>query len=192
MKRTTESSSSANEERDRQRRNGIAARNALPMEEVRRRSLLIAEQIAASPLWQEAHTILSYRAMGHEVDLSPLEVYARKAGKRLCYPLCTAPGQMIALLPYGADSWQKGSFGITEPLRDKSAEIQPEELELILCPCTAYDRENRRMGMGGGYYDRYLPRCIRAHVAAVAFTEQECGALAAEPWDVPMERVFFL
>lgn len=175
--------------RDEQRKAGIAARNSLSMEEVRSRSQRIAEAIAASELWRNAATILSYRAVGHEVDLSALESYARRDGKRICYPLCTAPGQMIALLPLGEDSWHKGSFGITEPLREKSVEIAPEELDLVLCPCTAYDSENHRMGMGGGYYDRYLPRCSRARIAAVAFSVQECEQLDTEPWDVGMEVI---
>ena len=176
-------------ERNEQRKKGIAARNALSMDEVRRRSLRIVEAIVASPLWREAETVLSYRALGHEVDLSALEDHARSEGKRLCYPLCTEPGQMIALLPLGEDSWHKGSFGITEPLREKSVEIAPEELDLVLCPCTAYDSENHRMGMGGGYYDRYLPRCSRARIAAVAFSVQECEQLDTEPWDVGMEVI---
>ena len=178
-------------QRDEQRRKGIAARNALSSEEVKKRSLLIVEAIVASPLWQEAKTVLSYRAVGHEVDLSALEDYARRDGKRLCYPLCTAPGQMIALLPRSEESWQKGSFGITEPVRELSEEISPEEIDLILCPCTAFDRENHRMGMGGGYYDRYLPHCKNARIAAVAFSVQECETLVTESWDVDMEKVFF-
>ena len=177
-------------DRNEQRKKGIAARNALSMEEVRKRSLAIAEAIVASPLWREAGTILSYRAVGHEVDLSALEDYARRDGKRLCFPLCPAPGQMIALLPRSEESWQKGSFGITEPIRALSEEIAPEELELVLCPCTAYDREGRRMGMGGGYYDRYLPRCRNARIAAAAFSVQECDRLDTESWDVQMEKVF--
>ena len=175
--------------REQQRKAGIDGRNALCMEEVERRSLSIVEQIAASPCWEKAHMILSYRARGHEVDLSALEAYARREGKQLCYPLCIAPGQMIALLPQGENSWQKGSYGITEPIRELSEEIPPEELDLVLCPCTAFDRENHRMGMGGGYYDRYLPRCCHAHIVAVAFRVQECDALEVEAWDVGMEEI---
>ncbi len=176
--------------RDEQRKYGIAARNALSMDEVRERSRKIAEAIAASDFWRDAATVLSYRAVGHEVDLSALEDCARRDGKRICYPLCTAPGQMIALLPHGGKSWHRGSFGITEPIRSLSDEISPEGIDLVLCPCSAYDSENHRMGMGGGYYDRYLPRCTNAHIAAVAFTVQHCEALDTEPWDVPMERVY--
>ena len=175
--------------REAQRKAGIAARNSLSMEEVKSRSLAIVEVVAASEYWKNAKTILSYRAVGHEVDLAALEEYAKRDGKHLCYPLCTAPGQMIALLPRDENSWHTGSFGIREPIRERSEEIAPEDIDLVLCPCTAYDRENHRMGMGGGYYDRYLPRCTHAHILAVAFREQECAMLDAEAWDVGMERI---
>lgn len=176
--------------RDEQRKAGIAARNRLTREEITCLSHAIVEDIISSHFWREAKIILSYRAVGCEVDLSELDAYALKEGKKICYPLCTAPGEMIALLPDSPESWRKGSYGIPEPIRENSEEVTPGNLDLVLCPCTAYDKANHRMGMGGGYYDRYLPRCVRARVTAVAFRVQECESLAAEIWDVDMEHVF--
>ena len=44
--------------------------------------------------------------------------------------------------------------------------------------------------MGAGYYDRYLPRCARARVAAVAFKAQKAPYIPARPWDHPMDLMF--
>ncbi len=44
--------------------------------------------------------------------------------------------------------------------------------------------------MGGGYYDRFLPRCERAVIAAVAYELQRVDELETEPWDVAMDLVF--
>jgi len=46
------------------------------------------------------------------------------------------------------------------------------------------------MGMGGGYYDRYLPRCVNAVITAVAFEAQKSDKIAMEPWDEPVQGVF--
>ena len=46
------------------------------------------------------------------------------------------------------------------------------------------------MGMGGGFYDRFLPQCVHAAVFAVAFEVQKAKVLPAEAWDVPMDIVF--
>ena len=62
---------------------------------------------------------------------------------------------MAALAPKGEDAWREGSYGIMEPVMEKSQMVQPEDIDLILCPCTAFDEDCNRMGMGGGYYDRY-------------------------------------
>ena len=46
------------------------------------------------------------------------------------------------------------------------------------------------MGMGAGFYDRYLAKCVNAHIAAVAFEVQKADCIPMEPWDKPMEMVF--
>lgn len=77
-----------------------------------------------------------------------------------------------------------------EPVREKSVEIPPEEIELVICLCTVFDENCGRMGMGAGFYDRYLAKCVNAHIAAVAFEVQKADSIPMEPWDKPMEMVF--
>ena len=170
------------ERRSGQRRAGIEGRDALTADERRQRSGHIVERILASDWWRESRTVLSYRAVRGEVDLSGLETAAREQGKRLCYPLCLSPGEMIALWP-GGDAWKKGKFGIWEPVRERSVEVRPEELDLLLCPCTAFDDGGGRMGMGGGYYDRYLPRCTRAVKIGIALEVQRVPRAAVDEHD---------
>lgn len=169
------------------RRRGIRARDALSPEVRAELSKRTAERIAASGEFQNARTVMVYRAVRGELDLSGLVHLA--PDKRYVYPLCLDAGEMIALLP-GEGAWQKGSYGIEEPVRALSEEVPPEEIDMVICPCTAFDGAGRRMGMGAGYYDRYLPRCRRAVIAAVAFDEQRTANVPAQDWDVPMQLVF--
>ena len=64
-----------------------------------------------------------------------------------------------------------------------------EELDLVVCPCTAFDEACQRMGMGVGFYDRYLKGCVNAAVIAVAFECQKNAQLPAAPWDRPMDLI---
>ena len=47
-----------------------------------------------------------------------------------------------------------------------------------------------RMGMGAGYYDRFLPKCTRADIVGVAFEAQKAEVLPADPWDRPMDIIY--
>lgn len=164
------------------RREKIGARDALPPEEREERSRRIVERILAWPEFQAAKTVMLYRAVRGEVRLDGLERAAQ--GKRLVYPQCVEK-ELRAVLPSGA--WKPGPFGIPEP---EGESVPPEEIDLVLCPCTAFDEGGGRLGMGGGYYDRFLPKCINAHVAAVAFEVQKVPRVPVEGWDRPVETVF--
>ena len=147
-------------------------------------------RIVHNPTYQNAQILMSYCAMGGEVDLQSLHQLAHQQGKRVAFPYCISGTEMIALEPLGPESWEKGCYGIWAPVPSRSRIIQPDQLELVLCPCTAFDGRGHRLGMGGGYYDRFLPRCERAVIAAVAYELQRVDELETEPWDVAMDLVF--
>ena len=66
------------------------------------------------------------------------------------------PGRQMEVRRYDpAIPMVKAAFGILEP--DTECELIPkEEIDFVLTPAVAYDREGYRMGFGGGYYDRWL------------------------------------
>ena len=82
-----------------------------------------------------------------------------------------------------ADGWEMGAYGIRTPVLERAALIRPEALDLVLVPCTAFDAVCRRVGMGKGYYDRYLPRCRNAVALGVAFEAQRVPEAAADEQD---------
>lgn len=165
------------------RREKILARQALTEEERLLSSHRIVERLEALPEYKKAETVLAYRAVKGEADLSGL------SNKRLAYPLCISNTEMIALVPVDIEAWHKGYCGIPEPIRERSFEIAPEEIDLVLCPCTVFDENCRRMGMGMGFYDRFLPKCKNAAIIAVAFEVQKAGRIPAQSWDAAMDAV---
>ena len=174
------------------RKEKIAARESLSAAERKELSERISRRILDSEAYSRAETILIYKGVRGEVRLDVLEATAAAAGKRLAYPLCTEPGEMIALAanPQDEDAWTKGAYGILEPVRARAEEVDPAEIDLVICPCTVFDEACGRMGMGAGYYDRYLPKCAGAVIAAAAFEAQKAARVPMEPWDRAMDLVF--
>lgn len=166
-----------------QRKLVLAARRALNPEERRAYSAAICESLLALSELREAGTILSYRALADEADLSALETDLKA---RFAYPLCLGGGIMEARVPTGA--LKAGPFGILEPDPARSVLVAPEEIEIALVPCVGFDAALRRLGHGAGYYDRYLPRCTRALCIGIAFEAQRLENVITETHDRCMDR----
>jgi len=169
---------------------GIKGRESLSNKDRKEFSRIISDAVLQSEEYKRAKVIMLYKAVKGEVNLEHLEKRAAEDGKKLAFPLCISRNEMIALSPHSDESWVRGSYGIMEPAADKSDIVEPDKIDLVLCPCTAFDEECGRMGMGGGYYDRYLPLCRSACVAAVAFDIQKAEKIPVEKWDVMMEKIF--
>ncbi len=173
-----------------ERKAGIAARDALTEAEVRAFSQSICQYLFNTAEYGTSQVILSYRAVGHEADLTMLGEAALCDGKTVAYPVCLPNRAMAAAVPQAPDAWVRSAFGIWEPDLARADVISPEQIDLVLTPCAAFDGKNRRIGMGGGYYDRYLPRCTKATAIGVAFSAQRVEDAAFDArFDVPLYSV---
>lgn len=171
-----------------QRRAGIAARKALPDTVRAKANAALCRRVLALPCFQRAETLLAYAAFGGEADLSALMAEAERQGKRVAFPVCGPDCTLTAVVP-GPKGWETGAYGIRTPVLEGAVQLAPEELDLVLVPCTAFDEACRRVGMGKGYYDRYLLRCENAVKLGVAWEVQRVKAAAVEPHDLRLDGV---
>lgn len=174
------------EQKAAQRKAGIAARRALSDTERTRSNAALCARIMALDCFKKAENILLYAAFGGEADLSALAVEAARQGKTLAYPVCGEGFSLTAAVPE-PDGWEVGTYGIRTPILSRSAVLPPDKLDLVLVPCTAFDAVCHRVGMGKGYYDRYLPRCTRAVKLGVAFEAQQVDAAAVDAYDEKLD-----
>ena len=158
----------------------LARRRAMRPEERAQASGLICESLLALPELQDARVIFSYMAMAEEVDLTALHERLRWQGLQPAFPLSLPRGRMEARLPGG---WRVGAYGIREPDPASSTLVAPEDIDLVMMPCVAFDRENMRLGHGAGYYDRYLPQCPQAVTVMVAFEAQRLEHVVFDVYD---------
>lgn len=189
LKNMIEIPEAVKDERREIRREKIAAREALSETDRIEKSNAIVDRIVELPQYRDAKNILIYSSIRGEVDLSSLEEKVKATDKTLYYPLVVSATDMDALHPESEDAWTEGFHNIKEPVREKSTQLQPEDFDLVICPCTAFDESGSRMGMGAGYYDRFLERCVKAHIIAAAFECQKADTVLPQEWDKPMDRI---
>lgn len=171
------------------RQKAVRARNALTPEQQREYSDIIVDKILESPEYRDAEVIMMYRGVAGEVNLDRLMELEEAHGKTLVFPYCRTKTEMVALKPREADAWRAGSFDIPEPVPEASEEFDPATIDLILNPLAGFDEDCNRIGMGAGYYDRFLPKAVNAYLMAVAFDVQKLDKIEPAPWDVPMDSV---
>lgn len=149
----------------------------------------IRTHLFASALYRKARTILCYVSFGAEVDTHEIIRRMLDDGKRVCVPHVTDKrGMMQAVEITAWSDLTAGTYGILEPKGDCLAVIDGQELDLILVPAVAFTLSGERLGMGGGFYDRYLAG-LRAQTAGLAFLCQIKEKLPIDPWDRKMDFI---
>ena len=118
----------------------------------------ICRCLLQSELYQKARTVLCYVGTAAEINTMSLLHAALRDGKILALPLCSVElGVMEARQIAGLGDLVSGRFGILAP-KLQCPLVAPEDIDLVVVPCATGDAQGRRLGYGGGYYDRYLPR----------------------------------
>jgi len=131
-------------------------------------------------------TLLVYRAMPAEVDTGTL---FHLPDYRIFAPVTHHHEHIEWLLITPQTRWQKGLFGISEPVSGQLWKAQPGTV--LLCPLTAFDRHGNRLGMGKGCFDYWLSRHRGSlqQVIGLAFSGQEVAQIPAERHDVPLDCI---
>jgi len=172
------------------RREMLARRAALAGAEVIRASLAVAARVRELRRWRDAVEILAYWPTKNEIDTRPLVAESWGRGVRVLLPRCRrgeAGVADLACVTREADL-APGAFSLLEP-GPACALASDAAPDLVLVPGLAFDREGRRLGFGGGYYDRILarPALAGALVVGLAHGFQLQPELPADPWDRPVD-----
>lgn len=107
--------------------------------------------------YEEADTIFCFAGTKAEIHTAPILLHALNHGKQVAVPKCTGKGIMEACLIHSLGELKEGAYGIPEP-DNSAARLRPEDIGLAVIPCLSCSSSGKRLGYGGGYYDRYLSR----------------------------------
>lgn len=141
----------------------------------------LCHEIVQLPQYEQAQSIMAYLAMPKEANLDDVIEHALQAGKRVYVPVCTDKTTMIAVRLHNLHDVVHGVLNIRVP-KEPYEIIDPKDIDFVLVPGAGFDRHGGRMGMGNGYYDRFLKELSPSNYIGVAWEAQ----IMENP--IPMER----
>ena len=153
----------------------------------------IADHLEALLATADVCDLAVYLSSPKEVDLTRWMTGAWSAGKQLYAPVVTtAAGVMhfYAIAPH--TQIQRGCLKLRKPVLETNAvPVALHELDAVLLPLVSFDGLGGRLGMGGGFYDRYFADTeTRPWMIGVAYSVQESlEPLPTQPWDIPLDAV---
>ena len=142
----------------------------------------IVQHVRALPELQQAECVGMFWPIRHEVDLRPLLDHASPGALGL--PVVTAADAPLTFRD-GSGPLEPGPFGVRAP-GPTAADLPLERLDLLLMPALGVDALGRRIGYGGGYYDRTLAECPSLLRFAVVFHAQVARNIPTESHDLPL------
>ena len=124
----------------------------------------ITESVLELNEYKSADCVFCYVSTEKEMDTFSILQDILQSGKHLGVPKCTGKGIMNVYEIHSLQELYPGAYGILEPKEDPERLIQPEAIDFAFIPCISCDRSGKRLGHGGGYYDRYLEKthCVKA------------------------------
>ncbi|MFF8592579.1 5-formyltetrahydrofolate cyclo-ligase [Streptomyces sp. NPDC015220] len=179
------------------RRELLAARNGLTVDDVRQAARSLARRALELPELARARTVAAYVSVGAEPGTLVLLDALRERGVRVLLP---------ALLPDNDLDWgaytgegslarvqHGGRMALFEPAGRRLGPDAVTAADAVLLPGLAVDARGLRLGRGGGSYDRVLARLERAdaHPALVVllYDSEVVAHVPEEPHDRPVQAV---
>ncbi|MGE3107820.1 MAG: 5-formyltetrahydrofolate cyclo-ligase [Phycisphaerales bacterium] len=143
------------------------------------RSALICERLSKLGSLGGASRVMLFAPMANatipEVDLTELARRWLRRGRPAIYVprVLWSSREMIPAL---VTDWERdlviGRHGVREP-GPECPSLDPEHLDVVLAPGLAFDHGGRRLGRGGGLYDRFLGRyALSDRAVGVCFDRQ--------------------
>ena len=163
-------------------------KRAMTEEQIVAASSRLGELFLNCPQYKEAQTIYGYLPYNQEVRTVPMLEQAMKDGKRVAVPKCYGD-EMRFIYMDDLSKVEKGYANIPEPIADEP--VADDKTALVLMPGMAFTKDGKRMGYGGGFYDKFLAAEPNHPTVALCYDFQMVEDLPTEDYDIPVDCVLW-
>jgi len=152
------------------------------------KSKIITEKLLSLDIIASADLVLSYISIGSEVSTESFIDSMLQLGKNIAVPKCSSGGIMHFHTIKSADDLSCGKYNIPEPHKNcPIAKITDKPVCIV--PGLAFTSDGKRLGYGGGYYDRFLSAHPHVYTIALCFDDLVTDNLPTESHDVRINAI---
>lgn len=153
-----------------------------------KKSKKACQNLIATEEFQQSTIIMMYLSLPHEVDTSGAILYAWQHGKTVAVPKVS--WQQRHMIPVEINSLETGfsteAGGLRNPIT--GVPIPTEDIDLVVTPGLAFDREGNRLGRGGAFYDKFFnTKKLNAVKCGFGFAEQLLDSIPIDRHDNSMD-----
>ncbi|RRG18711.1 5-formyltetrahydrofolate cyclo-ligase [Weissella viridescens] len=123
----------------------------------------MVQQVTVLPEWRNAQVVALTLAQADELPTELLIQTALLQGKTVLLPKVQLNYQMDFIPVDIETKYARHKFGMLEPIGQPFTEL--DKIDFVLVPGLAFSEDGQRLGFGGGYYDRWLPKVTAPKVA---------------------------
>jgi len=154
------------------------------------KSAAIADHLCRTPAYGSCREVFIFYSMGSEVRTIGIIGKAIGDGKTVALPVVSKPEKNMRFVQYTpGDRLIKNMFGISEPEPVANNIIDSGDKTLIVVPGAVFSKDGRRVGYGGGYYDKYLSQNICLLSAGLCFDIQLDDGVPEDECDMRINLV---
>lgn len=184
------------EEKRSLRKEVLARRTALPIEQRRVADMAMADRIIGHQWFYRAEVLLAFVNYGSEISTEEIISEALVKGKKVFVP--KIEGESMVFYRIGSlAELQEGYKGIREPAGDTECfdyETYKDARMLLLMPGVAFDIYGNRMGYGKGFYDRFLAdkELLQTYSIGIGYACQRVEQVPVDEHDLKPYQVILL
>lgn len=168
----------------------LTTRRRHPLAAAREDAEAIAAHLLRTPEVRRAATVAIYISLSNEPGTGPLVEQLHELGRRLILPVLLPDNDLDWAVYQGPQSLVPASRGLLEPLAPRLGPEAVATADVVLCPGLAVDGRGRRLGRGGGSYDRALARVpVGTFVCTLLYDGELLDHVPAEDHDRPVTAV---
>lgn len=167
----------------------LSQRNALDPEGKKEMDAQFCNVLANEISSRGAQTIHTYLPMGSEINLWPLIQQLLNQNKRVICPKTLKNRTLENRVLHSLQHLENGVMNTQYPAEKR---VYTGPYDVIIVPGLAFDKQQYRLGYGGGYYDAFLSQHPNAYTIGAFYKFQEVTQVPKEAHDFKLDQIICL